>query len=377
MKKVTILGLHFNFGGIETATANLANMICNHYEVKIIVLYDFKTKIPYDLDPKIKIEYLTDLIPNKDEFISSLKKKKFLTCFKEGIKSIKILKEKRKKMIEAIKNDNSNIIISTRLYFHELVSKYTKDSQIKILQEHAHHNNNAKYIAKVIKACQNADYLMPVSNELTNFYKEYVEPRTKCHFIKLPINKIPSKIKYTNTKKLICVGRLSKEKGHLDLIDVFYEAQRKISELELFIYGDGNMRSELETKINNYNIADKVRMCGFQKLDVINKQYENSSLFILPSFEESFGLVLIEAMAYGIPCLSFETPRGPHEIINGRNGIIINGRDKEEMVNQIVTLLVDETKLKEMSKEAYKTANEYSFDEIKKQWLMFLDDISK
>ena len=95
MKKITILCLHLGYGGIEVAVSNLANMLCNNYNVEIVSIYNIYGKPVYDINKKVIIKYLYDGGPNKKEFKESLKKLQLIKTLKEGIKSIKILKIKK------------------------------------------------------------------------------------------------------------------------------------------------------------------------------------------------------------------------------------------------------------------------------------------
>ena len=78
-------------------------------------------------------------------------------------------------MIDAIKNIDSGIVISTRIEHNKLLSKYGNKNLITIAQEHTYHNENEKYIKDLVESCKNIDYFMPVSQMLTDFYKKYFE----------------------------------------------------------------------------------------------------------------------------------------------------------------------------------------------------------
>ena len=114
MKRVTILALHLGYGGIERAITDLANSLVNDYLVNIVSTYKVYDKPVNRLDRRVKVTYLMDFKPNQMEFKYALKKFKFITAFKEGLKSLKILKLKKELMIEYIKNCDSDVIISTR-----------------------------------------------------------------------------------------------------------------------------------------------------------------------------------------------------------------------------------------------------------------------
>ena len=82
MKKISILSLHLGFGGIEKSVAALANILCTKYEVEIACTYKLYDNSSFYIDPKVKIKYLTDVVPNKKELKDAIKKKNIISIFK-------------------------------------------------------------------------------------------------------------------------------------------------------------------------------------------------------------------------------------------------------------------------------------------------------
>ena len=157
MKKITILLLHMQHGGIEKQTISFANEICKKYNVEIISTYSMKKKPAYEVNPKIKITYLIDDAPNKAEFKDAIKRKNVLKIIKESLKAIKILYLKNKLMKQKIKKLDTDFVLSTRIEFANMLSKYTPKGIVKITQEHLHNDSN-KYIKRVKKSFKNLDH---------------------------------------------------------------------------------------------------------------------------------------------------------------------------------------------------------------------------
>lgn len=376
MKKITILSLHLGYGGIEVAISDLANMLCEKYEVEIINLYG-KNDPVYNINKSVKVINLINDVSNRYEFLNYLKKFRLFKTFKEGIRSIKILSQKKKKMKEAIINCDSDVIISTRVEFTELVNKYYKGKAVTISQEHNHHNNNQKYIRRVIKSLKNIDYFMPVSKSLTEFYKNKVN-KAKVIYGPLCLDYIPEKESKRNNKNIISIGRLSPEKGYLDLIDVFYLISKKDNECMLHIIGDGSDKEKIENKIKQLDLQDRVIMYGFKDKEFIHEILYNMSLYLMTSYKESFGLVLLEASSYGIPCISFDSAGGANEIIkDGIDGYLIKDRNKNEMCDKSLELLNNKNKLNKFGDESRKKALNYSYDLVKKKWIKIIDEMTK
>lgn len=376
MKKITILALHLGYGGIENCISNLANSLVDDYEVNIISTYKLYEKPVFKLNDKIKIKYLmTDLKPNKQELKQSLKKLKLITFFKELKKSIKILKLKKNLMIEAIKNCDSDVIISTRDIHNNWLSKYGRDKTLKIGWEHNHHHNNKRYINKVTKSVLGLDYFVLVSKDLTKFYSEKLkDKKVKCVYIPNSINFFPQEKAKLETENLISIGRLSHEKGYLDLIDIFKELHQKYPDSKLNIIGDGPDRKKIEKKIRDNKLEDYIILHGFQEKEYINKYLEKSSVYIMTSYTESFGLVLLEAFAYGIPCVAYSSAEGANEIISDNwDGYLIKDRDKNKMIKRICELLSNRNRRLIMGANGIKKAQEFNTQKTKQKWIEIIN----
>lgn len=374
MKKVTILALHLGYGGIEKCISNVANLLCNDYEIEILTTYKLYDKPKYPIDDKVKITYLTNVKPNRKELIYDIKHFKIFSFIKECFKAIKVLHLKKKTMINALKINKSDIIISTRIYFNNLLNKY--GTGVKIAWEHNHHHNDQKYIKKFTKSCKNLDKAILVSKELTNYYGYlFKNKKLKCECVYIPNFITINSNVLTNLKNnnLISVGRLSKEKGFVDLIDVFKLIDMENGECELNIIGDGLELNNINKKIVDLNLTRKIKLLGYQDQDYINNMYLNSCLYLMTSYTESFGLVLVEAMAYGLPCIAYSSAEGAKDIIvNGYNGYLIENRNEHEMAKTVLNLLKDRDKLTELSRNARFTTQNYSAENNKKYWISTL-----
>ncbi len=370
-KKVSILALHLGYGGIEKSICSRANILCDEIETEIISLYKTVDKIPYELDKRVKVKYLTNLKPNKEEFKYKLKRFNLIGAFIEGLKSLKILYLKKHLIKKYIKKCDSKIIISTRLEFNELLNKYHNKDTITICEEHAYHHNDEKYISRVKSSLTNIDYFMPSSMYLKNDYDKFLKGMSvKVKYIPLTIDKINECNKLDNYN-IISVGRLSKEKGYDDLIDVMKLVRLKSEKIKLTICGDGPEKNHLQELIDNeYTLWEHVKITGFLDQYELDKYYKNASLYVMTSHEESFGLVLLEAMSYGIPCFAFDSALGACEIINNKNGKLIQNRDKEKMASEIIKYFKEKNNY-----DTIKTIEKYYVENVKKEWKKFVNEL--
>lgn len=366
MQKITILALHLDYGGIEKYISYLCKMFEDKYDVEIICTYKFQPKPAFDFSNKIKIRYLIEDNLKDLSIKELLKKKQFFKIIKEVSRRLKVKRLSYKLNKQAVKTLDTDYLITTREYHNKIVNKYAKKNIITIATEHNHHNNNKKYINNLVKSITNFDYFILCTKELYDYYKKIVNP--KCILIPNPVvidNNITSKL---NNKNIVSVGRLSVEKGFEDLIDVMKIISEKDKEVTLTICGDGYLKNKIEAKIKSLNLEKKIKLLGFVKGKSLEEAYAKSSLYVMPSISECFGLVLLEAMHYGLPCISFDSASGARELLGNNTGILIKDRNKEEMALKIIELLNNKKELTEYSKKSLKKVSNYSLEKINKMW---------
>lgn len=376
MKKITFLALHLGFGGAERAIISEANLLVEKYDVEIICAYKLYEKPAFRVDDRVKIRYLSETIkPNKEALKEAIKSKKIIAILREICVSLQVLYYRKASMKKAIKTSDTNIIISTRYLYHKILGKYSKENVITIAQEHNHHNGDKKYIMKILKSIREIDYFMPVSKELTEFYGQWLGS-AKCKYIPHSLEYFPDEPSSLDEPTIISVGRLSKEKGFLDLIDVYSLVIKDYPQWRLHIVGDGDDRLLIERKIKEKNLEEKVVLHGYQQKDYINKLLQKSSIYAMTSFTESFGIVLLEAQSFGIPCVAFDSARGALEIIkNEENGFLIADRNTEEMSEKIIQLINDPELRKQLGHNARENSMYYAVENIQKQWFEFIDAV--
>lgn len=371
--KVTIYALHLGYGGVEKNICEKANILSNIYDVEIISLYKLYDKPAFIVSPKVKIKYLTNVKPNRNEFKNAVKSKNIKSILKEGFYAVKVLYLKNSLITKSMIECNSKIIISTRVDFSLKLIKNNEYHNIKIAEEHIYHNNNSKYIKKLGFILKYVDYLMPSSDYLTDYYKSIYSK----YDYKIKTNKMPiggsNKLCDLKKKNIISVGRLSKEKGFADLIEIFSNIESE--DWTLTIVGDGDEKENLEALIKDNNLEGKVILTGFLNKEELYKLYENSSLYVMTSFEESFGLVLVEASSFGLPLIAFDSAIGAKEIIQ-ENGILVSNRDKSVMIKKIKKLMNDISERKLYQKKSLEIYKSYDYTTLKENIISFYQDIT-
>lgn len=365
MKKVSIFVLHLNYGGIEKCAVSLANILCEKYEVEIVATYKLTEKPVFEINPKVIIKYLIEEENYKKVEFSALNPLEFLNKIKDE-------RNKYDQTVIAMKACDSDIIISTRIYLNEILAKYGSKKAYKIGWEHNHHRRSVGNVNRLVASTIGLDKVVFVSNGLKNWYtREYKVRRIPVEAVCVPnfLEELPTNISKLNTNNFISVGRLTKEKGIRDLVKVFKIMHDFNPDIHLDIIGDGQEKEKIIKLIKEYKLSNVITLHGAKEQAFVNKMYQKSSIFLMTSLTESFGIVLIEAMSYGLPCISFASAEGATELITeGYNGYLINGRNQNEMASVALELLKDKEKLHMISENALEVAKKYNKALIKEEW---------
>jgi len=140
---------------------------------------------------------------------------------------------------------------------------------------------------------------------------------------------------------------------------------------KLVIAGDGEERSALEEIITMLNLQDCVTLVGMRQ-DIENV-YRNASIFCLSSHYEGFALVLLEAMAFGLPIVSTDCETGPTELIrNGENGMLVRAGDPRALADGLIEVIRDNNLANALASSARDVARRYTLDGIAKCWEQLL-----
>lgn len=351
-------------GGGERVYCNWANMFADElgHDVTISSFEDAQSTF-YKISDKVKIESL------------HLRKEKYYqNKIRRKLQMIIYAHSDICALAKYFEQHNFDIIIGIATNISLLLALTRINNSIKIGTEHTEYDGAAFYLRWLRKS------IYPKLNILT-----VLTQADKNRFDKFMPNVVvmpnPLSITVSSTStlennKIVSIGSLSPQKDQLTMLDIFKKVQEKHPEWILEIYGEGIMRKQLEYKIQELELTNHVFLRG--TIQDVSQVLSTSSIFILTSKIEGFGLVLIEAMACGVPCISFDNP-GPSDIIdNGKNGFLIKNRNIDLFVAKIIESIEDISLRKKMGVQAKLCLERFNPQKIKKQWELILQQhISK
>lgn len=376
----------YGMGGTVRTVVNTANyLVENGYKVEIISLRKTSEKPLFNINKNIKITPLMDITKSRRTLSP---KKEFL--YKKLCKIPSFLFDKNEdlysmlnllidvKLYRKLKKIKHGVLVTTIPSLNVMSVKYVHNNVIKIGQEHRTLDVHKKSIQKKIKKYYHKlDAITCLTDKDVDNYKKVI---TNSNIL---IEKIENAtdIQYQSSnlsnKEIISAGRFSEEKGFDLLIRAFDKAVKKAKDKhwKLKIYGNGALKNSYIKLINELGCQEKITISPTSKTLV--DDIKESSIYALASRSESFGMVLIESMSVGVPCVSFAC-EGPKEVIrHEEDGILVENENIDKFAEGLVALMDNYDERKRLGENAKINSQRYSMDKIGEKWTKLINRLEK
>ncbi len=177
-----------------------------------------------------------------------------------------------------------------------------------------------------------------------------------------------------NSRRIVSVGRLVRQKNQQLLIHAFAETAKTHPDYTLELYGRGNLEKELQDLIDTLGLNERVFLRG--NVNNVHEQIADASLFVLSSNYEGLSNALIEAMMMGLPCISTDCTGADEIITDGQDGIIVPKNDEAAMAGAFCAMLDNRDEAQRMAHEARVSArNKFGSEHVCIQWQKALEEI--
>ena len=189
-----------------------------------------------------------------------------------------------------------------------------------------------------------------------------------------PLSFSPSVVSKLQEKRVVAVGRYCHEKGFDLLLQAWAMAEGKCPEWRLEIYGDGD-RDAYERQMADLGI-DKSRCVLNGRTSDVQSVYVNSSVLVCSSRFEGFGMAIVEAMACGLPVISFDCPWGPRSILaNGSDGILVENENVSALADALLRMMSDHSLRSRMATAALEHVKRFEIEGIAQRWKQLFESL--
>lgn len=219
-----------------------------------------------------------------------------------------------------------------------------------------------------------SDYVITLTEKDREQYVRRLKRQERIQAIGNPMEEPASMPEIKKEKWIITVGRLAPEKGFDHLLEVARRVLKKHPDWQWLVLGEGEMRAALEDGIRGGQLEGRLILKG--RVKNVDNYLRRSQIYVMTSRYEGLGICLLEAKAHGLPCVAFDVPTGPAElIVNGTNGFLTPAFSHDGMAEKIVRLIEDAELRERFSLNSGFGMEKYRPDFVLAQWNQVIESM--
>jgi len=365
-------------GGADRVITEKANWLADHgHEIAIITDTQMGREPVFPLSPKVRLVDLA--VDFSQEYGHGFLVRIWMYY--------KLMRQYRKMVTEVLMKDRPDIVISTLGRDISFITRI-KDGSKKIGEAHTtkhfirnfhlleQRNIIFKYLTKYFRwkmdrKVRQLDALVVLTSQDQHDWGD----RIPVFVIPNSFPFYPKKPSTCNNKQAIIVGRYNSAKGYNYLIEAWKVVFQKHPDWIINIFGSGEYENSVRKQIQDNGLQDVVIMNN--PTDRIMEEYLKSSIYVMSSVFEGFAMVLLEAMSCGLPCVSFDCPYGPRNVItDGEDGFLVEYLSAQALADHICRLIENEELRKRMGSNGRRNVLRFSRETIMPQWVKLFESLT-
>lgn len=381
MKILYCIPMLYNSGGMERVLTQKVNWLAAHTEHEITILTtectpEGRNDIYFPLDNRVRVEALH--IDFNDDYAKPLCRK--------WIGHVRRMRTYRRALHNYICANETDLCISLGgkeiAFLHTLPCRtiaemhFAKEQRSQLLMAN-HHGWLWSLLGRVrtgqlVRAVIPLVRLVVLTRKDMQDWQEAGCTNVICIPNPCSLDGQEQPIPTEKKKVVLAVGRLHEQKGFDLLLQAWEYIEKSYPKWTLRIVGEGPKRSELEKQIKELGL-ERAELAG--SMSNVANEYAEASLFVLSSRYEGFSLVLSEAMWSGLPCVAFDCPQGPAELLGNNRGWLVPNGDITALAKQIAYAIghPEEAAQKAAQAKAY-AQHTYSEEAIMPQWIEIIEN---
>ena len=335
-------------GGTERVTTILSKALSERgHEVHIVSCTGADQEPFFEIDKRVKLHYLA---PSKDKYPFPIRDIRRIVLLKRLYKQI------NPDIILIVDAGRSLVNIPASRGYKVITWEHFNVG----INWHLGHRLSRKIAAKY------SDLIVTLTKpDATAYMDVFKAKNATC--IYNPVTIDASEVSKMENKICLAIGRLVAQKNFIHLINAWHLTKAKDQGWKLRIIGAGKQEKMLVNRINELKLNNSIEMLAPQKNVV--EQYKNASVYAMSSHHEGLPLVLIEAMAMGLPIVSYDCPTGPADIVSHeKTGLLTPYMNIEALAEGLDRVMLNESLRKEFHKQSLIEVEKFSVNTIVDKW---------
>ena len=374
----------YALGGTTRTVVNQANALCADHEVEIASVFRHRETPGFRIDPRVRLVPLTDFLSDgtrrtegrprlliKTRRFRSPMPHRYDRRFRRWDPVVDL------RLIRYFRAADDGVLVTTRPGLNVLSARTAPRRLIRVAQDHM---NLGSYKPALREAILRAYPRLDVVTVLTE--RDQQDYRQALAGSAVRVERIPNGVPEPrlpratlDAKVMVAAGRLLSQKGFDMLLDAFAVVSARHPDWQLWIFGSGPWQNRLAAQIDHLGLTGRAHLKGATTR--LDEQLAAASIFVLSSRFEGLPMVLLEAMAAGLPPVAFDCPTGPAEVLHhGTSGLLVPPMDTDALAAGICSLIEDPAKRRAMGAAAYERSRTYSMSSVTLQWERLFTDLA-
>ncbi len=367
----------FGVGGTIRTTLETAGELAKRHDVEVASIVRRQDEPALPVPPGVRLVTLSDLREDKlgplgrrlAERPTRLMTK---TDFRHPV--FNLLSDAN--LLRYLASVRDGVLIGTRPSINVAVARLAAPSVVRIGQDHmnlATYNDRLK--AQIRAVYPRLDLVSTLTEGDAAAYRRALRGRTRVECMPNGVANVGAVRAPLDDKVVVAAGRLTRQKGFDRLLPAWARIAGEHPDWELRIFGDGGKMGALQRQVERLGIGGSAKLMGFTPR--LHDELARSSLYVMSSRREGFPMVLLEAMAVGLPVVSFDCPTGPRDIVReGVDGHVVRNGDREALAAAMSALMGDEERRRAYGAAAVEGASRYELGTIARRWEELFDELA-
>lgn len=366
----------YGVGGTVRSVVNQANALCTEHDVEIASVYRTREQPCFAIDPRVRLVTLTDRRAARWRLVDWTRRLRNPLPHRRDYYFRRWDPALDLQLLRYFWAAGDGILVTTRPGLSLLAAGLAPRRLIRVAQDHRRLDSYHPAVRDaLLRAYRRFDAVTVLTERDHAAFRRALEGSdARLEWIPNAVSRPRLPAAELSAKVIVAAGRLRPEKGFDLLLDAFQRVVARHPDWQLWIFGSGPLKGSLTAQIERLGLVGRAHLKGTTRR--LDKQFVTASAFSLSSRHEGQPMVLLEAMAAGLPTVAFDRRTGAGEVItHGRNGLLVPPQDVPALAAAICDLIEDPAKRRAMGAAAMEVSERYPITSMRRRWEELFSDL--
>lgn len=366
----------FAVGGTVRTTFMVAGQLARDHDVEVVSVYRLAEERSLELDPGVRLRVLTDLRPaslGRLRRPAVARPSRLIHPADARYPRFNLLTDAM--LLRFLRSVRAGVLIGTRPGLNLAIARHGRAEPIRIGQDHMNLDYPHALREAIADSYPRLDAVSALTQGTAAGYRELLGGGVRVECIPNPAPTVGGLRADSGERVVAAAGSLDRRKGFDRLLQAWARVAPDHPDWRLRIYGEGPERDALERQIDALGIRRSAELRGHSPR--LLEELERASVFAITSRKEGFPMVIVEAMALGMPVVAYDFATGPRDIVtDGVDGFVVPEGRTRLFADALGALMRDAGMRRRFGEAALETADRYRIDAIGARWTALFDELS-